>query len=134
MPLMNELALPLTHDLRLSAFFEEEIHERHIQRGGDAFERLQGRHRLAVFELTDKARGDPGMFGESNGRQPPHLPHMANLLPQIHGLSLSPLPLSRTRGRRGEGAKKPAIFPPPRSPSLTGKGCALRRRSRARGC
>src|SRR5262249_61690951 len=86
---MQELALPLTHDLRLPAFFEEEIHQRHIQRGGDAFERLQGRHRLAVLQLTDEARGDPGMFGECYGSQPPHLTHTSNLFPQIHRASLT---------------------------------------------
>jgi hypothetical protein len=95
---------------------------RPIQGGGDALQRLQGWQRLAVFELTDEPRGHPGMLGEGHSRQPPHLAHMAKLLPQIHGLSLSPLPLSRTRGRRGEGAKKPAIFPLPLSPSLTGRG------------
>src|SRR6266702_3270199 len=115
---MNELALPLTPDLRLPALLEEKIHQRHIQRGGDTFERLQGRHRLAVFELTDEARGDSGIFGESNGREPPHLAHMANLLPQIHGLSLSPLPLSRTRGRRGEGRKN-QLSSLPHSPPLS---------------
>jgi hypothetical protein len=30
MPPMNELALPLTHYLRLPTFFEEEIGQRHI--------------------------------------------------------------------------------------------------------
>jgi len=30
LPPMNKLALPLTHYLRLPAFFEEEIRQRHI--------------------------------------------------------------------------------------------------------
>jgi hypothetical protein len=30
MPPMNELALPLMHNLRLPTFFEEEIRQRHI--------------------------------------------------------------------------------------------------------
>src|SRR5262245_14089345 len=89
MPQMKHLALPLTHHLGLPALFEEEIRQRYIQGGSDAFERLQGRHRLAVLELTDEARGDPGMFGEGYRSQPSHLAHTSNLFPQIHRASLA---------------------------------------------
>src|SRR5262249_58866870 len=89
MPPMKHLALLLTHHLGLPALFEEEIRQRYIQRGSDAFERLQGRHRLAVLQLTDEARGDPGMFGECYASQPPHLTHTSNLFPQIHRASLT---------------------------------------------
>src|SRR5262245_43544256 len=89
MPQMNHLALLFAHHLRLPALFEEKIRQRYIQRGSNAFERLQGRHSLAVLELTDEARGDPGMFGECHGSQPPHLAHTSNLFSQIHRTSLT---------------------------------------------
>src|SRR5262249_24313541 len=95
LPRMQELTLLLTPDLRLPAVVEEEIQQRHIQRSGDAFERLYGRHRLAVLELADEARRDPGIFGERNGREPSHLAHPSNLCAEIHRLS----PQEEGRGR-----------------------------------
>src|SRR5262245_6558805 len=50
---------------------------------------MQGRHGLAVFELTDKARGDSGTLGEFYSRQSPRLTHTSKLFPQMHGPSLT---------------------------------------------
>src|SRR5262249_37671564 len=75
---------------------EEEIRQRHTQHGGDALEGMQGRHGLAVLELTDKTRGDSGTLGEFNGRQSPRLAHTSKLFPQIHEPSLT------LRGEPGE--------------------------------
>src|ERR687896_483374 len=86
---MDDMALPFTHHLRLQVLFEEKIRQRHTQHCGDAFECVQGRHSLAVLELTDKARGDPGTLGEFNGSQSPCLAHTSKLFPQIHWPSLT---------------------------------------------
>ena len=63
---MDDTALLFTHHLRLQVLLKEEIRHRHTQHCGDALEGLQGRHGLAVLELTDKARGDSGTLGEFN--------------------------------------------------------------------
>src|SRR4029453_8885551 len=50
---------------------------------------MQGRHGLAVLELTDKARGDSSTLGEFNSSQSPRLAHTSKLFPQIHEPSLT---------------------------------------------
>jgi hypothetical protein len=71
------MALLFPHHLWLQVLVEEEIRQRHPQHGGDALEGEQGRHRLAALELTDKARGDSGPFGEFHGSESPRLAHTA---------------------------------------------------------
>jgi hypothetical protein len=67
-------------------------------------ESLQGRHGLAVLELTDKARGDPGTLGEFYCSQSSRLAHTSQLISQIHWPSLTlpvepgaPAPCARIR-------------------------------------
>src|SRR5262245_53838100 len=85
---------------------------------------MQGRHGLAVLELTDKASSDSGTLGEFNGSQSPRLAHTSKLFPQMHGPSLTlhrepgePGSLCKDNGRRLE-ARPEAEF------SLQGRGLA----------
>src|SRR5215510_4122793 len=85
---------------------------------------MQGRHGLAVLELTDKASGDSRTLGEFNSRQSPRLAHTSKLFPQMHVPSLTlqvepgePGSLGKDNGRRLE-ARPEAEF------SLQGGGLA----------